>query len=198
MKKGRFIDMMLAVILIAVGIVLLVYPTDSLKWVILAVGVILIISGVLKLIEYLATRHLQETGKLLISVLYIAMGIFMLAFTGTIMDVVKVFAIVLSVFVMISLLLKFVLAIVTKTSGQEWIVSVLVTGLFFALSLIVLIVIIRSDVEIIIQMIGVLFLIDGILALLEALFPTKRILIVRTESIEAEVEENVVEAEVEA
>lgn len=191
MKKSQIMDIVLAAIVILMGILIILDPTKMLRLAIIIVGVFLVVIGGLKLLLY-ANQKTQNNGELVATIIYLVLGIVFLVFTGFILDVAQVFAIIFSILLMISLLIRFIVTITNRHNNKHWFVGVVVSALFFALSVILMVFAITSEAEVIYQLIGGLILIEGLIALLEALFPPKVVVTVvdYKEVVDAEVEED--------
>lgn len=172
MKKNQIMDIVLAAVVILMGILIIIDPTKMLQLAITIVGVFLIVVGVLRLIVY-AQAKVQNNADVVVSIIYLALGVVFLVFTGFIMEIAKIFAILFSILLMISLLVRLVVTIMNRQNNKHWLVGIIVSALLFALSVVLMVFAITSEAEVVYQIIGGMILVEGLVALLEALFPPK-------------------------
>lgn len=191
MKKSQIMDIILAAVVILMGVLIILNPTEMLQLAITIVGVFLIVVGVLKLNVY-SQAKVQNNTEMIVSIVYLVLGVVFLVFTGFIMEIAKVFTILFSILIMISLLIRLVVTITNRHNNKHWLVGVIVSALFFALSVVLMIYAIGSEAEVIYQLIGGLILLEGLIALLEALFPPKVTIAVvdYEEVVDAEIDED--------
>ncbi|MDD2575368.1 MAG: DUF308 domain-containing protein [Acholeplasmataceae bacterium] len=184
MKNNKITNIIVAIILLMGGALLLIFPEDTLRWIILIVGVILILTGLFKLKDYLDIRKkIDATPILLSSILLLLLGVIFVAFTGFVMNFILTFGIVLSIIVGISILFKFVVTITNYSPTNLWKISMFSSTIFLILAIVMFIVLINSNGVDLIRIIGIFFIIEGILALIETLYPSEMIVEIKRESI---------------
>jgi len=184
MKNNKITNIIVAIILLMGGALLLIFPEDTLRWIILIVGVILILTGLFKLKDYLDIRKKIDTTPILLSsILLLLLGVIFVAFTGFVMNFILTFGIVLSIIVGISILFKFVVTITNYSPTNLWKISMFSSTIFLILAIVMFIVLINSNGVDLIRIIGIFFIIEGILALIETLYPSEMIVEIKRESI---------------
>lgn len=184
MKNNKITNIIVAIILLMGGALLLIFPEDTLRWIILIVGVILILTGLFKLKDYLDIRKkIDATPILLSSILLLLLGVIFVAFTGFVMNFILTFGIILSIIVGISILFKFVVTITNYSPTNLWKISMFSSTIFLILAIVMFIVLINSNGVDLIRIIGIFFIIEGILALIETLYPSEMIVEIKRESI---------------
>lgn len=184
MRNNKITNIIVAIILLMGGALLLMFPEDTLRWIVLIVGVILILAGLFKLKDYVAIRKkIDATPILLSSILLLVLGVIFVSFTGFVMSFILTFGIILSIIVGISILFKFVVTIVNYSATKLWIISMLSSTLFLILAIVMFIVLMNSNGVELIRIIGIFFIIEGILALLETLYPSEMIIEIKREGI---------------
>lgn len=184
MKRDKITNIIVSTILLISGILLVIFPNDTLFWIILSVGIILILAGLIKLKDYYdLQKKMDATPVLMGSILLLILGVIFVIFTANIMNVVLVFGIVLAVFVAISSLFKFIITLSYRTNTKAWLVSMFSSTLFLVLSIVLMVILLNSSGIVLIQLIGSFFIIQSILTLVETLYPSKTIVEIKKSSV---------------
>lgn len=184
MKSNKITNIIVAIILLVAGALLLIFPEDTLRWIILIVGVILILTGLFKLKDYFDIRKkIEATPILLSSILLLLLGVIFVVFTGFVMSFILTFGIILSIMVGISILFKFVVTIMNYSPTKLWKISMLSSTLFLILAIMMFIVLMNSNGVDLIRIIGIYFIIEGILALVETFYPSETIIEIKRKGI---------------
>lgn len=184
MKSNKITNIIVAIILLVAGALLLIFPEDTLRWIILIVGVILILTGLFKLKDYFDIRKkIEATPILLSSILLLLLGVIFVVFTGFVMSFILTFGIILSIMVGISILFKFVVTIMNYSPTKLWKISMLSSTIFLILAIAMFVVLINSNGVDLIRIIGIYFIIEGILALVETFYSSETIIEIKREGI---------------
>lgn len=150
------------IILILVGLFMLLWPEASLKILCIAVGVILIITGVVKLVHYYQTKPLNpEQKELILGIVFLVLGILLIVISRFF---VSVFLILAGIALVIGCVLMFLKAWQThKEKGPEFMLS-LVIGILILVLGIVMIINPVGTAAFVIQICGVALMIMGLAA----------------------------------
>ena len=150
------------IILIAAGLFMLLWPGASLKILCIVVGVILIITGGIQLINYYQTKPLNPEQKdMILGFVFVAVGILLIVLSRFF---VSIFLILAGVALVVGCVLLFLRAWQTRSEkGAEFVFSLLIAILILVLG-IVMIINPAGTAAFVVQLCGVALMIMGLAA----------------------------------
>lgn len=183
-KEAKRTYFIIAAIYLLMGIILTIWPGFMAGVITTVLGVVSIVIGIIRLIEYFTGDRYAAIFKydMVIGILFIGFGLFALIWPGVIVSILPV---IFGIFLIVSSLIKLQNAVDLKRLGYDRWWSVLIMGLVSVILGIVVICNPFRAVKLLIRFIGIFFMIDGITSLVSMYMFTKELRLVHRDEIEA-------------
>ena len=131
-------DFLAAVIGIAAGVLLVIFPQESLNVITYGIGIISLVYGVLRIISYFRNKSLSPffAGELFLGIVLVAIGLFSFLNPGGIFAVLPI---VLGILVLVEGISKLQRGLMLKNYGyQRWVAATVVAGCIIALGILLI------------------------------------------------------------
>ena len=131
-------DFLAAIIGIAAGVLLVIFPQESLNVITYGIGIISLVYGVLRIISYFRNKSLSPffAGELFLGIVLVAIGLFSFLNPGGIFAVLPI---VLGILVLVEGISKLQRGLMLKNYGyQRWVAATVVAGCIIALGILLI------------------------------------------------------------
>jgi len=167
LKKSGWTDIVISLIFILFGIMLFARPESIISIVSILLGIICIIMGVLKLIDYFSTGK-KDNYLLAIAVAAIITGIIIMFCSDTILSI---FRIIIGIWIIYSGILNLQTAIVWKDyKSRLWLTSLILSIIMIVSGIYILV-----NNGAILQTIGIIIIVYGVVNIIENIIFIKKI-----------------------
>ncbi len=167
LKRSSWIDIIISIIFILLGILLIKKPEETLKAISTILGIIFVAMGVLKLIQYF-TEDKKDDYLLVIALVTVIFGTIVIFASNTILSV---FKLILGIWIIATGVMDFQITLIWKDfKSPSCIISILFSILIMFVGIIILI-----NENILTTTLGIIIIIYGILDLIDRLIFMKKV-----------------------
>lgn len=159
LKRSSWTDIIISIIFLLFGILLIIRPEVTMGAITMTAGIVFIVMGVLKLIEYY-TSSFKEDFLLTLSIIEVVIGVILLFASDTVLSAIKI---ILGLWIIINGIADLQTILMWKKSKSSYWIIVLI----FSLLMIIAGIVILTSNSIVISTLGVIIVIYAILDIID-------------------------------